>query len=315
MSSPTPELVQRCRKCTHDVPAGALVCENCRSLVYADALQEISAHAKTLESDQHYLEARDEWNSALKLLPADSKQALWIRDKVAELENSIAGAPAPINTAPEKPLSATAVAFVVSFALFIAVESFYGGPKFGIGFSILILIHEFGHFIDIKRRGMKADLPIFLPGLGAFVRFRSAMISRDVRAGVSLAGPFAGLLSAAACAGVWYVTKDKYWASLAQSGAWLNLLNLTPLWVLDGGQAATALGRPQRVFLVIVSLLMWKVTGESLYFIVTAGALFRAFTKDVPKEPSMKMSFYFAALVILLGAVMYIVPGKGFGIQ
>ncbi len=283
--------------------------------MYASELQEISAHAKRLETEQHYLEARDEWNSALKLLPPDSKQALWIRDRVAGLENSTAGAPAVISTAPDKPLSATLGAFIVSFALFIAFESYYGGFKFGFGFSVLILIHEFGHFIDVKRRGMKADLPVFIPGLGAFVRFRSAMISREVRAGVSLAGPLAGLLSAAACAVVWYVTKDKYWASLAQSGAWLNLLNLTPLWVLDGGQAATALGRPQRILLVVVSLAMWKVTGESLYFIVTAGALFRAFTKDVPERPSMKMSLYFAVLVILLGAVMYVVPGKGFGIQ
>jgi Zn-dependent protease len=284
--------------------------------VYAAELQLISARAKSLEADGHLLEARDEWNAALKLLPADSKQNLWIVGKLTELENAASASPQQGSAAVEarKPLLATISAFLVSFALFIVFESFYGGLKFGIGFSVLILIHEFGHFIDVKRRGMKADLPVFIPGLGAFVRFRSSMISREVRAGISLAGPLAGLLSSSACAGVWYATGDKYWASLAQSGAWLNLLNLTPVWVLDGGQAASALGKPQRAALLLVSIVMWKLSGESVYLIVAAGALFRSISKDAPQTPSIKMSAYFAALLVLLGLVMYLAPGTGFGI-
>ena len=263
------------------------------------------------------MEARDAWDSALKLLPESSQQAAWIRNKVAELEQTASAWSELGHAAANKRdvVRASAGAFIVSFALFIVFESLYGGVKFGIGFSVLILVHEFGHFIDIKRRGMKADLPVFLPGLGAFVRFRSAIDSREVRAGVSLAGPLAGLLSAAACGILWYLTGDKFWASLAQSAAWLNLLNLTPVWVLDGGQAASALSKAQRGLILIAAILMWRVTGESVYFVVAAGALFRVFTKDTPKESSPKMAVYFAALVILLGAVMYFVPGKGFGIQ
>lgn len=293
------------------------MCEHCRALVYASELQQISAQAKILETDQHFLKARDEWNAALKLLPSESQQAVWIKDKVAELERTASAWSEMGHAAPEKPsvIRASAGAFVISFALFIMFESLYGGVKFGIGFSILILIHELGHFIDIKRRGMKADLPLFLPGLGAFVRFRSAIISREVRAGVSLAGPLAGLLSAAVCAVVWYVTQDKFWASLAQSGAWLNLLNLTPIWILDGGQAASALNKIQRVAILIAALSMWWVSSESVYFIVVAGALTRTFIPDAPQEGSGKMTAYFVALVILLGVVMYLVPGKGFGIQ
>jgi Zn-dependent protease len=293
-----------------------LVCDQCRSLVHANELQQISSHAKSLESSEQFLEARDVWQQALKLLPEASKQAVWIREHVAELERT-ASAWSELGHAKEgkkKAIAASVLAFVVSFSLFIAFESAYGGWKFGVGFSALILIHEFGHFLDVRRRGMKADLPIFMPGLGAFVRFRSLNITGDVRAGVALAGPFAGLISAAACAALWYGTGDRYWASLAQSAAWLNLLNLAPVWILDGGQAAAALGKMQRALILIASLAMWRVTGESVYFVVAAGALFRTFVKDTPEKPSPAITAYFLAVLVLLGAVMYLVPGKGFGL-
>jgi Zn-dependent protease len=293
------------------------VCEKCRSLIYGNELQQISSHAKSLEEDQRFLEARDEWNSALRLLPESSKQAIWIRDHVAELERT-GSAWAELGHAQENKQGATSAsfgAFLISFAAFIVFESFYGGLAFGIGFSALILVHEFGHFIDVKRRGMQADLPIFIPGMGAFVRFRSSLISREVRAGVSLAGPFAGFISAAVCGAIWYVTGEKYWASLAQSAAWLNLLNLTPVWILDGGQAASALSRIQRASLLVVALILWWVTGESVFFVVAAGALYRVFAKDTPLRPSPVMGYYFVAVMALLAAVMYLVPGKGFGIR
>ena len=290
------------------------MCEKCRSLVYGGELQQISAHAKSLESEQRYVEARDAWSSALKLLPQTSQQAVWIRDKITELDRTAGGLAEmrPATQAGERSLAESIPKFLVTFALFIAVEAYYGGMKFGIGFSVLILIHELGHFIDVRRRGMTADLPVFLPGLGAFVRFRSGMISREVRAAVSLAGPFAGFLSAAVCAAVWYATGDKYWAVLAQSGAWLNMLNLTPVWISDGGQAAFALDKKQRALLLITALAMWGLTSETVMLIVAGGAAFRLFTKDVPLKPSAAMTAYFVAVVILLAAVMYVAPGTGF---
>ena len=59
--------------------------------------------------------------------------------------------------------------------------------KFGIGFAALILIHEMGHFIDIKRRGLPAEMPVFLPGLGAYVRWQAMGVPLETRAAISLA--------------------------------------------------------------------------------------------------------------------------------
>jgi Zn-dependent protease len=293
------------------------VCEHCRSLIHTAQLQTISEHAKSLEGEHKFLEAREQWRATLQLLPQDSRQAAWIRDKIAELERTASAWTelSPALAMPGRSITDSMPAFLLSFAAFIAVESMYGGVKFGIGFSLLIMIHEFGHFIDVKRRGMEADFPVFLPGLGAFVRFRVGNISREVRAGVSLAGPLAGLIAAIACAGAWYVTGDGYWGALAQSGAWLNVLNLTPVWISDGGQAALALGKMQRAILLVASLAMWLVTGETVLLIVAAGALFRVFGKDIPQKPSTAMAAYFIAVLVLLSVVMAVSPGRGFVTQ
>src|SRR5262249_48327037 len=140
--------------------------------------------------------------------------------------------------------------FLFSLAAFLGVYWGLYGARFGIGFAVLVLVHEMGHFIDIRRRGLPAEMPVFLPGLGAYVRWQAVGVLLESRAAVSLAGPLAGLLSAIFCAAVWVHTGSDLWAALARAGAWLNVLNLIPVWVLDGGQAANALGRPQRTMLL-----------------------------------------------------------------
>src|ERR1700730_113988 len=114
---------------------------------------------------------------------------------------------------------------VLSFLAFVVIYSAASGVKFGIGFAVLILIHEMGHFVDIKRRGLPADMPVFLPGLGAYVRWQALGVPLETRAAVSLAGPLAGFLASLACAGLWWQTGHPFWAALARVGALLHLLN------------------------------------------------------------------------------------------
>src|SRR5262249_49959449 len=143
--------------------------------------------------------------------------------------------------------------FLLSFASFIGVYWFAFGPKFGIGFAVLILIHEMGHYIDIKRRGLPVDMPMFLPGIGAYVRWNGMGVTAETRAAVALAGPFAGCLAAAACALIWRQTGDPLWAALAHVGAWFNAFNLIPVWIFDGAQAVRPLRKVEVALLVAVS--------------------------------------------------------------
>jgi Zn-dependent protease len=185
------------------------------------------------------------------------------------------------------------------------------GPRFGIGFVALIFIHEMGHYIDIKRRGLPADMPVFLPGLGAYVRWQALGVPLETRAAVSLAGPLAGLLASVACLVMWRTTGAEIWAALAHTSAWLNLLNLIPISMLDGGHATFALGRLERIGVLTASVLMWGLFSEGLFLIVAAGAVYRLFTKDLPPKASPVTFAYFLFVLGALGLVLAALPKSG----
>jgi Zn-dependent protease len=205
---------------------------------------------------------------------------------------------------------------ILSFAAFVAIYSVASGIKFGAGFAVLILIHEMGHFVDIKRRGLPADMPVFLPGLGAYVRWQALGVPLETRSEVSLAGPLAGFLASLVCAALWWQTGDPYWAALARVGAILNLLNLIPVWVLDGGQAALALSKAERIVLMIACVALGLMLGQNIFFLVAAGAGYRAFfAGDLPAHPSRATTIYFVAVLTALGVIIRLLPGQGLGIR
>jgi Zn-dependent protease len=329
-------MVERCQNCAQPLAAGALVCPHCHALVHTQELDRTAAAATALEGKKQWRLAREEWLKALPLLPRDAAQSTWIRDHARELLNSALNSEtevAPGKQSPEwakklGPLGPIAVLlvksktlllaifklkFLLSFAGFIGVYWALWGMKFGIGFAILILIHELGHFIDIKRRGLPAEMPVFLPGLGAYVKWQALGVPLETRAEVSLAGPFAGWLASIACLIIWWKTGNPFWASLARVGAFLNVLNLIPVWILDGGQAALALGRTARFWLLTAGLALWLVLGEGIFALVAAGTAWRLFTKDMPEKSNRTSLAYYVGVLACLGIVLYIAPGHGFG--
>jgi Zn-dependent protease len=314
---------------------GALVCPRCQALVHSEHLDRLASEAKELEAKGNFREARERWLMGVPLLPPNSRQADWILTHARELdavaervqpqprENKWAqrlGPVGPIAVLLAKGKLLLGAIFKLKFLLsFVAFFGFYWaafGAKFGIGFAVLILIHEMGHYIDVKRRGLPADMPVFLPGFGAYVRWRAAGVPIEIQAEVSLAGPFAGFLGSVACAVIWAQTHDPLWAALARSGAWLNLLNLIPVWMLDGGHAALALSKSHRVILLMASLALWLLFSENVFFLVALGAAYRAFfAGDLPARPNRTTIIYFVVVLTALGFVMNLLPGQGFGPQ
>ena len=308
-----------------------MVCQHCDALVHREELERISAEARHLEEQGRLREAHDQWRSALLLLPGMSKQADWIRthanglklradearlpETAPEPENKWASrlgpvGPVAIVLAKSKALLAAVfkLKFLLSFAAFIGVYWSLYGWAFGFGFAMLILIHELGHFVDIQRRGLPAEMPVFLPGLGAYVQWQALGVSGETRAEVSLAGPFAGLLAAVGCLVLWQHTGNALWAALAHASALINLLNLIPVWVLDGGQAAAALSKNERLVLLMTALLLWVGLGQGIYFLIGAGLTYRLFTKDFAVKASWKTAVYFAVLLVMLGVVIRVAP-------
>jgi Zn-dependent protease len=202
--------------------------------------------------------------------------------------------------------------FLLSFAAFIGIYWAAFGMKFGIGFAVLILLHEMGHFVDIKRRGLPAEMPVFLPGLGAYVRWQALGVPLETRAAISLAGPLAGFLASVACAALWWQTRDPLWAALARVGAVLNLLNLIPVWMLDGGQAVLALSKTERIVLLTACLALWLLLGENMLFLVALGAGYQVFfAGNFPPRPSPATTIYFVAVLTALGVMIWLMPGQG----
>ena len=317
---------EKCPRCQREVAPEQLVCDFCHGLVHATQLEELAAQAKALENQGELRKAGKQWSAMLPLLPPDSTQAGWVRNHAEELAASADRlepqtkdhrwarklgplGPLAILLAKSKALLAIfKLNFLFSLIAFIGVYWALFGARFGVGFAALILLHEMGHFVDVKRRGLPADMPVFLPGLGAYVRWQALGVSAETRAAVSLAGPAAGWLASAICAVVWWTTGARIWAALAHTGAWLNLLNTIPVWVLDGGQAVRVLGKTQRILLLTTSVTLGLVLGQSVFLLVAAGAAYRLFTKDMPLEPSGKITAYFMVVLVLLGLLMWAVP-------
>jgi len=128
-------------------------------------------------------------------------------------------------------------------ALFIAMwfYALFFGWKFGIAIVLLILVHELGHYMTFRNFGIKADLPFFIPGIGAYVAARGPAPSLTIEALAALAGPIYGLLASALCYVVALQTNDHFWYACAYTGCLLNAINLLPVPPLDGGTIAGAI--------------------------------------------------------------------------
>jgi Zn-dependent protease len=297
-------------------------------MVHARRLEELAASARAHEERQELVAAHDDWQAALELLPADSSQAVWVRAKLAELFQAIRSEAAKSDSpgwtrklGPFAPLallllkgkfflSLLKLKFLLSFATFAGIYWALYGAKFGVGLAVLILVHELGHFVAVKRRGLAADLPMFIPGFGAYVRWTAVGVTPDTRALVSLAGPLAGTLGAVFCVLIWLQTQQGLWIGLASFSALINLMNLIPVWSLDGGQAMVAINRPGRIGIAIAAVLFAAFFSQPLLLLVAGGAVYRAFEKtltaDMPANDGV--TAYFMILIAALGYLSTLAP-------
>src|ERR687892_869778 len=128
-----------------------------------------------------------------------------------------------------------------SMIVSIAAYAWLWGLPFAIGFVVLIFVHELGHVIELRRQGVPASAPLFIPFLGAVIGMKELPDDAWKEARVALAGPILGSVGAAALWAVGEATGSELLVALAFVGFFLNLFNLIPIVPLDGGRAAAAL--------------------------------------------------------------------------
>jgi Zn-dependent protease len=156
---------------------------------------------------------------------------------------------------PKAKVLTTSTSMLVSVAAYALIW----GWKFAAGFVALLFIHEMGHYVQLRREGVRPSGMLFIPFLGAAVGTRSLGGSALAEARVGLAGPILGTLATLALLPIAAATDDDFWRALAFTGFFLNLFNLAPVVPLDGGRAMAAMapwmwfaGFGAMVFLVFV---------------------------------------------------------------
>ena len=214
---------------------------------------------------------------------------------------------------PKAKIFTTSASALVSVAAYALIFTW----KFAIGFVLLLFVHEMGHVLQLRREGIKATAPLFIPFLGAAVGMKELPKDAAAEARVGLAGPVLGLLGCLVPLGIWLATDSELFQALAYTGFLLNLFNLLPVLPLDGGRAAAALSPWMWVvgFAGLI-VLMFVLINPILLIIVLLGGFetYRRFKarktperqryNEVSKRDRVLIATVFLALVVLLAVGM-----------
>jgi Zn-dependent protease len=187
------------------------------------------------------------------------------------------------------------------------------GWQFALGFVLLLLVHETGHLIVARKFGLKVGAPVFIPFMGAFIALKEAPRNAWMEACVGIGGPLLGSLGALVCNALGEFFAAPIFIALAWFGYFLNLFNLTPVGMLDGGRIVTALSR--WLWLPGFALLIWfgwKYPNFIIWLIVLLSlpriySLFRKRTEEeqryfdvTPSQRFIMSGLYFGLIAVLL---------------
>lgn len=180
-----------------------------------------------------------------------------------------------------------------------------------VGFVVITLIHEIGHAVAIRAKGLRAGFMVFIPFIGGAVTLRDQPRTAYDDALIGLAGPFAGTLASLTCLQIYKWTSDPLWLLIAFLGFVLNLFNLLPIGMLDGGRISAAVTKWMWVF--GGAAILYKVFDQPnpLSIIIAVLAAFQVYASIVregteqfyevtPPQRAAIAILYFA-LVIFLG--------------
>jgi Zn-dependent protease len=205
--------------------------------------------------------------------PQEQRKQSWLRRRLGPLLAAIAALFAKFKAVllliPKLKLFTT----VGTMAVSLAAYGWIWGLPFAAGFIALLFVHEMGHVIALRREGIRASAPMFIPFLGAVVAARSLGDNATAEARVGLAGPVLGSIGAAACILIWHATGNDIWRALAYTGFFLNLFNLLPVVPLDGGRAMAAMSPWMWVagFLALIPLVFVFANPIMLIILILAG--------------------------------------------
>ncbi len=185
----------------------------------------------------------------------------------------------------------------LTMVLSVFVYAFVFGVWYAVGFVLLILVHELGHYVAARQRGLDVGAPTFIPFVGAWIQLKDLPHDAETEAYVGIAGPVAGTAAALACYFLARSYDSQLLLALAYAGFFINLFNLIPVSPLDGGRV-TAILSP-RVWLlgvpILIGLFLWRPSPMLvLIALLAAPQLSRALHFD-PQAPE-NQAYYTVSL-------------------
>jgi Zn-dependent protease len=179
------------------------------------------------------------------------------------------------------------------------------GWQFALGLVLCIYVHEIGHVVALKRLGIAASSPMFIPGLGAVVRLNQYPIDVDEEAQVGLAGPRWGLGVSLVVFAFSRLLHSPMLSAIAHVSAWINLFNLLPIPPLDGGRGFRALANSQRLICAALLAVVFALTGEPFTGLIALVAFARGFEKRPQLPGNPRILTEFLALATLLALISH----------
>jgi Zn-dependent protease len=203
---------------------------------------------------------------------------------------------------------ATLGSMLVSFGAY----AFLFGPWFAAGLILKIVGHEMGHVLEIRRQGMQATAPVFIPFVGAAIFQRQHATDALHQAEIGIAGPVAGTVGATVAFVFFSLTHQPFLLLWAYLGFLINLFNLIPFGMLDGGWVMAAASKWFQVVGIVLLVLAAFFIGFSPIVLIIAvlsiPAIVERFRNDrlpyyqaVPLAARWAMSLVWLALVAYLG--------------
>ncbi len=334
-----------CIGCGADVAPGMLECPQCHRLVHAFALTALAQEAKSAGARGDATAELAAWRRALELLPQGTTQRATIEARMQAVSRALHDP-----TAKEKPapaaggkgqlgvagaVAAAALKGKAFLALFLAngkllllglfklptlfsmmvYGSFLGGRSMALGLGIVgsIYVHEMGHVASLRRYGIEASAPMFIPGFGAVIRMKQYPTDAAEEARTGLAGPLWGLGAAIVALGVGFALSSPLLLQIASFGAMVNLFNLIPLSIttafeLDGARGLKALSVDQRRILGGVALAIGLVSTQLLPAIIGVIVLIRSSNAQAKALPRGDVGVLqlFVALIALHALVGFL---------
>ncbi|HEX3776928.1 MAG TPA: site-2 protease family protein [Polyangiaceae bacterium] len=167
-----------------------------------------------------------------------------------------------------------------SMAATVLLYARLGGFPFALGLVLMILIHELGHGAAMKRAGVEAGWPLFIPFFGAMIAMKGRPEHPRVEAEIAYAGPLAGTAAALACATIGLLLQSRFFLALAYTGFFLNLFNLTPFGFLDGGRIARVISRKASIVGGVIMGGLCLLSPSPQLVLIAALGLMQSFRRD-----------------------------------